>query len=178
MAFLTKRPQSVSKGLTARPAPRPAPPLPKPRTIKAPRPSGVGRFVLSVRRDAGLLLDGIPWTQTQLARLLGRAQSTITHWESGRLLPQQGELDTLARLLEMARQGIDPRSITAPDIHQLVEERGPTDAERKSAAIPKQKPPRPARKQPRSIIDPRRRVIPGKRFATVVPRRPSPDPTP
>ena len=170
MAFLTKRPQSVSKGLTARPAPRPAPPPPKPRTIKAPRPSGVGRFVLSVRRDAGLLLDGVPWTQAQLALLLGRGHSTIAHWESGRLLPRQGELDTLARLLEMARKGVDPRSITAPDVEQLSLERGPTDAEKKSAAIPKQKPPKPARKQPRSIIDPRRHVIPGKRFATVVPR--------
>ena len=173
MGFLTKRPKSVSKGLTARPVPRPAPPPPKPRNIKAPRPSGVGRFVLSVRRDAGLLLDGVPWTQAQLALLLGRSHSTISHWESGRLLQRQGELDTLARLLEMARQGIDPRSITAPDIQQLVEERGPTDAERKSAAIPKQKPPRPERKKPQSIIDPRRRVLRCKRFATVVARNPS-----
>lgn len=170
MAFLTKRPQSVSKGLSARPVPRPEPPPPKPRRIKVPRPSGVGRFVLSVRRDAGLLLDGVPWTQAHLALLLGRSVSTISHWESGRLLPRQGELDTLARLLEMARRGVDPRSITAPDIEQLSLERGPTDAERKSAAIPKPKAPRPARKQPRSIIDPRRRVIPGKRFATIVPR--------
>lgn len=172
MAFLTKRPQSVSKGPKARPAPKPAPPAPppKPRRVKVARPTGVGRFVLSVRRDVGLLLDGVPWTQAELAMLLGRAHSTISHWESGRLLPRQGELDTLARLLEMARQGVDPRSIAAPDIEQLALERGPTDVEKKSAAIPKQKAPKPPRKKARSIIDPRRRVIRGKHFATVVPR--------
>lgn len=172
MAFLSKRPQSVSKGLSARPVPKPAPPPPpsKPRRAKVARPTGVGRFVLSVRRDVGLLLDGVPWTQSHLALLLGRSVSTISQWESGRLLPRQGELDTLARLLEMARQGVDPRSIAAPDVEQLSLERGPTDAEKKSAAIPKKKPPKPPRKQPRSIIDPRRRVIAGRRFSTVVPR--------
>ena len=175
MAFLTKRPQSVSKGLSARPVPKPAPPPPpsKPRRAKVARPTGVGRFVLSVRRDVGLLLDGVPWTQSHLALLLGRSVSTISQWESGRLLPRQGELDTLARLLETARQGVDPRSIAAPDIEQLCLERGPTDAERKSAAIPKPKAPKPPRKQPRSIIDPRRRVIRGKHFKSLEPHTPS-----
>lgn len=101
--------------------------------------------------------------------VVGSGHATISAWEKGRMFPRQGELDTLARLLEMARNGVDPRTIAAPDVKQLLEDRGPTAAERKSATVPRHKPVKPPRKKQRSIIDPRRRVIPGKRFSTPAP---------
>ena len=108
----------------------PKPPA-KPQRARArkqpprPVPTGASAWIIEARRELGTILGAAGWTQAELARAIGVKYWTVVGWEQGRKTPTQGELDVIARVLELARRGVDPQAVKAPDVEQLVAEPGP-----------------------------------------------------
>jgi DNA-binding XRE family transcriptional regulator len=120
------------------PPKRPAEPQPARvrKQSSRPVPTGASAYVIESRREIGTILGEAGWTQAQLARAIGVKYWTVVRWESGRKAPTQGELDVIARILELSRRGIDPLQITAPDVEALLETPGPAKP-RKNRSIPR-----------------------------------------
>lgn len=150
-----KRPAEPAPAKPPKPPAKPAPAKPPKRTSR-PVPTGASGYVIESRRDLGTMLDGKGWTRAQFASCLGVKYWTVVEWERGGTLPSQGDLNAIERTLELARRGADPRSVTAPNVEQLIAEPGPV------------KPPK-----QRSIIKPDRLGPRGKRFTSVEPRNPA-----
>lgn len=99
-------------------------PKPEPRPVQ-PVPTGASAYVIEARRELGTLLGEGRFSQAELARAIGVKYWTVVRWESGKKRPTQVELDVVARILELARRGVDPRQIAAPDIEVLLSTPGP-----------------------------------------------------
>jgi len=152
-----KKPASQSPPAKARPAKARKPP---PRSV----PTGASAYVFEARHELGAILGDPRWTQAELARTIGVKYWTVVDWERGRKAPTQGELDVIARILELARRGVDPRQIAAPDLETLLEAPGPVK-----------------RRKLRSILRPEGVEPPTRLFRPTGPRKGSSgsdDPTP
>lgn len=135
MPFLSKPTRRIGRGRRPRPKRVPAAPEPKPATRPVkPVPTGASAYFIEARQELGAIFGDRPWTKTELARTLGVKYLTLVRWESGRKTPTQGGLDIVARILELARRGVDPRQITAPDIEVLLSTPGP-EGRRKMRSI-------------------------------------------
>lgn len=126
MPFLSKPTRRIGSVRRARPKRVAAAPEPKPASRPVqPVPTGASAYVIEARQELGALLGEGRWSQAELARTIGVKYWTVVRWESGKTTPAQVELDVVARILELARRGVDPRPITAPDIEVLLSAPGP-----------------------------------------------------
>lgn len=133
------------------------------RQSPSPVPTGASAYVIEARHELGAILGEPRWTQAELARTIGVKYWTVVDWERGRRVPTQGELDVIARTVELARRGVDPRQIAAPDLETLLEAPGPVK-----------------RRKLRSILRPEGVEPPTRLFRPTGPRKSSPrsdDPT-
>ncbi len=130
------KPSSV-KPSSAKPPKPPAEPKSRKARKQPPRPvpTGASAYIIEARNEIGRILGEARWTHSEFARAIGVRYWTVVDWERGRKVPGQGELDVIARILELARRGVDPRQIVAPDLETLLEAPGPVRRRKKRSIL-------------------------------------------
>jgi len=94
------------------------------KKANASSPTMIGDYLRRIRHEFGMRLDGRPWKQEDLAKLLGVSTIQVAHWEQGLKVPKQRELDYLARCGALIDLDRDPRSITGEPVQTLLSQKG------------------------------------------------------